>query len=122
MPTAKKQTGRNSSILLPPATVLLHEIASSDPTLAEYKLTFKSTETNVPVDRNEGNSTVYDNKDLPNLRAETVAEILRAIIDGCPNIPVGTIPIEILEGWVYPNHSVPDRKVRAFLLIFLKNA
>ncbi len=107
-----------------PATVLLHENASSDPTLAEYKLTFKSTETNVPVGRNEGNSTVYNNKDLPNLRAETVTEILRAIIDGCPapNIPVGTIPIEILEGWVYPNHSLPDRKVRAFLLIFLKNA
>jgi hypothetical protein len=106
------------------ATVRLHENADPNTKQPEYALTFRPNLTQVSVGKDGPNGSTYGNDDLPNLRGEEVSEILSALIGRCPeslpNTSAGTMPIEVLEGRVYPQHSEIDRKGRVHLLVFLK--
>ena len=68
-------------------------------------------------------SSLHRRKDLPNLRASSVAHILRALMTACPGhrSPPDAISVEIFDGWVYPHHNIADRKVRLFLVIRLNS-
>ena len=64
----------------------------------------------------------------PNLRGAAVAEILTALIDGCQQmggtgVDARSSPtkVEILDGQVYPQHSVPDRKARVHAVAYLND-
>jgi hypothetical protein len=64
----------------------------------------------------------------PNLRGAAVAEILTALIDGCQQmggtgVDARSSPteVEILDGQVYPQHSVPDRKARVHVVAYLND-
>jgi len=105
-----------------PTELKVHRIAGPDPMTAETNLSFQSQESIFPVGRQAGNSTMYRNKDLPNLRAASTAKILTTLMTACPDSGrTGPIPVEILDGWIYPKHDSADRKVRLFLVIFLND-
>jgi hypothetical protein len=109
-----------------PRTLMVH--ANTDPHAKqpEYALTFRAALSPVEVGRMDKGSAIYGNTDLPDLRGAAVAEILTALIDGCRRIG-GTgsftearpTPVEILDGQVYPQHSVPDRKARVHVVAYL---
>ena len=105
-----------------PSVLQVHRNAGSDPMTAEINLAFQSTESPFEVGQKAGVTTVYTNKDLPNLRAASVAKVLTALMTACSERDSGPIPVQILDGWVYPHHDVADRKVRLFLVVFLKDS
>ena len=49
----------------------------------EINLTFQSTESPFEVGRQVAATAVYTNKDLPNLRAASVAKVLTALVTAC---------------------------------------
>jgi hypothetical protein len=106
------------------ATVRLHEIANPNVQQPEYALTFRPYLTQVAIGQGAHQSGTYGNNDLPNLRGEVASRIISALVGTCPqstpNTAVGEIPVEVLQGRVYPQHSEPDRKARVHLLVFLK--
>lgn len=107
------------------ATVQLHENATPDAQPIEYALTFRPELTQVAIGKASTNGPIYGNTDLPNLRGEMAARIISLLVDDCPlNVPnfsPDTIPVQILEGQVYAQHSEIDRKARLHLLVFLKD-
>jgi len=105
----------------PPPDIHVHRNAGSDPLTDEIKLEFQAAESPCTIGEKVGNQTMYANPDLPNLRAVTTKRILEALMTSCPGRESSPIPVEILDGWVYSNRSVEDRKVRLFLVIILKS-
>jgi hypothetical protein len=101
--------------------VELHENAKPNAKPIDYALEFKPDLTH----RILGSSFDYlhGNEDLPDLRAEATAQIITSLLKSCApptNDPVGKIRVEMLDGRIYEAKSAPDRKARAYLLVFLK--
>jgi hypothetical protein len=105
-------------------TVSLHENAKPNAKEIEYSLTFRPDLTQVAIGQSGPRGTTYGNDDLPNLRGQETSEIISALVGTCPqtipNTAAGMIPVEVLQGRVYPQHSEIDRKARVHLLVFLK--
>jgi len=120
-----EQTGWSRKLDPDFATVQLHENARPNAQPIDYALTFKPDLTQVAIGKDSSNGPTYTNTDLPNLRGDMAARIISALVDDCPqtvpNTSVGTIPVEVLEGQVYSQHSEVDRKARVYLLVFLKS-
>jgi hypothetical protein len=107
------------------ATVRLHESVDPNAKQTEYAMNFRADQTQISVGQPGPNGPTYGNDDLPNLRGEETSEILSALVGSCPqvipNTVPGDIPVEVLQGRVYPQHSEIDRKARVHLLVFLKD-
>ena len=120
-------------------SIEVHANIDPDPARSEYLMTFQSTQSRVELGHMEtassalcGNWTAsnaqtcatYGNTDLPNLRADHIANLLSILIQGCPlpgtDVSTGPTKVEVLDGTVYPQHSPKDRKTRVYVVAYLK--
>ncbi|SEC98348.1 hypothetical protein SAMN05519104_2509 [Rhizobiales bacterium GAS188] len=110
-----------------PKLIQVHENAHPNVTPVDYALTFREALTPVSIGRQDKGGVTYGNEDLPNLRAAEAANILTILTDSCPqpvpsgSAPAGTTTVSILDGRVYPEFRMVDRRARVYLLAFLKN-
>ena len=105
---------------------MVHAIVNPHATDPDNAMTFRTVLSPAEAGRMEKGGASYGNTDLPNLRSAAVAEILTALIDGCQQmggtgVDARSSPtqVEILDGQVYPQHSVPDRKARVHVVAYL---
>jgi hypothetical protein len=108
-----------------PKVVAVHQQVETSDGLGEYSLTFQEQTANLSIGTAENGAVWYKNDDLPDLRANRVKDILGAIVDQCESPFTYSGPIKpnvgVLAGRVYPEYPwIPDRKVRVYILIFLK--
>jgi hypothetical protein len=104
--------------------IKLHKETTPNSESADDALTFEQGESSVSIGQVGADGT-YANKDLPNLRSNWIWKNLKDVLDcqqATPDISVGSIPFWILEGREYSHLDENDRKIRVYLLMFLKES
>jgi len=111
--------------LAAPVEVQVHQPVDTTPADVDRDVDFAAAQTPKQLGHPEAGRIKYGNVDLPDLRAAAVADMIRTLVRSCPADPglpaLNQIELELLEGQVYSGFNAVDRKVRVYLMVYLKD-